>query len=78
MISIYHRIPPPRIADHYSSMLNVTARMAVSIHVLPEWEVNWSDDSPQRDPHTLPISDILPSVSDAAELKKRAVQYVMY
>ena len=52
--------------------------MAVSIHVLPEWEVDWSDDIPQCDPHTLAISDILPSASDAAELEKRAVHYVMH
>ena len=52
--------------------------MAISIRVLPEWEVDWSDDSPQRDPHTLTISDILPSAGDAAELEKRAVHYVMH
>ena len=51
--------------------------MAVSIRVLPEWEVDWSNDSPQRDPHTLTISDILPSAGDYAGLEKRSVHYVM-
>ena len=57
-------------------MLNLTARLAISIRTLPEWDVDWSDTSPQRHPQTLTISDILPSCEDAAELEKHAVDFI--
>ena len=59
-------------------MLNVTARLAVEIRHLPDWEVDWNDTTPQRDPSTLTITDILPSEGDGQELNKRAVQYVTH
>lgn len=40
-------------------MLNVIARLAVEIHHLPEWEVDWSDTRPQRSRQSLTISDFL-------------------
>lgn len=58
-------------------MLNLTARLAVQIQNLPDWEIDWNDTTPQRDPSTLTITDILPNEGDGQELKKRAVQYVM-
>ena len=58
-------------------MLNLTARLAVQIQHLPDWEIDWNDTTPQRDPSTLTITDILPNEGDGQKLKKRAVQYVM-
>ena len=45
-------------------MLNLTACLAVAINNLPDWEVDWTDTAPQRNPDTLSISDILPSATD--------------
>lgn len=59
-------------------MLNLTARLAVDIRHLPEWEIDWDDNTPQRDPATMTITDILPTETDGQELKRRAVQYVMH
>ena len=64
--------------DKHSTMLNMTARLAVEIRNLPDWDVDWDDTSPQRDPATLTISDILPSEADGIELQKRAVRLVMH
>ena len=58
-------------------MLNVIARLAVEIHHLPEWEVDWSDTRPQRSRQSLTISDFLPSEEDAGKLRERAMQYIM-
>lgn len=57
-------------------MLNLTARLAVQIQNLPDWEIDWNDTTPQHDPSTL--TDILPNEGDGQELKKRAAQYVMH
>ena len=56
----------------------MTERLAVEIRHLPDWEVDWNDTTPQRDPSTLTITDMLPSEGDGQELKMRAVQYVMH
>ena len=46
---VYYRLqlklPPP--IDKHSSMLNVTARLAVKVQNLPDWEVDWDDITPQ-------------------------------
>jgi hypothetical protein len=59
-------------------MLNLTARIAVEIKNLPDWDVDWNDRTPQRDPHTLTISDLLPGEGDGVELKKRATLHIMH
>ena len=64
--------------DKHSTMLNLTARLAVDVRHLPDWEIDWDDNTPQRDPATLTITDILPTETDGQELKRRAVQYVMH
>ena len=58
-------------------MLNMTARLAVEIKVLPDWDVDWSDTVPQRDPATLGITDILPTNDDGIMLRNRAKQHIM-
>ena len=58
-------------------MLNMTARLPVEIKNLPHWTIDWTDTTPQRDPATLTISDLLPSEADGQELNKRAVQHIM-
>jgi hypothetical protein len=55
----------------------MTARLAVKIRHLPDWEIDWTDATPQRDSATLTISDLLPIENDGLELHKRAVQHVM-
>ena len=64
--------------DKHSEMLNMTARLAIEIKNLPDWEVDWNDTTPQRDPTKLTISNLLPSEADGAELEKRAVQHIMH
>ena len=44
----------------------------------PDWEIDWDNNTPQRDPAKLTITDILPTETDGQELKRRAVQYVMH
>ena len=58
-------------------MLNITSRLAVRIRHIPDWEFDWADTRPQMNRDLLTISDFLPSEADAAELKKRAVSYIM-
>ena len=58
-------------------MLNLTSRMAVEIQNLPHWEVDWSDNKPQKIRSSLTCSDFLPDEVDATELQKRAVLLVM-
>ena len=65
------------VLDRHSTMLNLTARLAVAINNLPDWEVDWTDTAPQRNPDTLSISDILPSAADGEEIRKRAIHYIM-
>ena len=58
-------------------MLNITARLAIRLRHLPDWEFDWSDRSPQRSRQSLEVSDILPSDDDAAKLHERAIIYMM-
>lgn len=58
-------------------MLNITARLAVRLKNLPDWDFDWSDTSPQKSRQSLGISDILPSEVDAAQLKLMATEYMM-
>jgi hypothetical protein len=58
-------------------MLNVTARLAVRINNLPDWDVDWDDIKPQCPRSTLQCENFLPSIEDADALHKAAVQYTM-
>ena len=69
-----HNIIPP--TDCHSSMLNITARIAVRIKRVPDWSFEWSDITPQRSLDSLTTVDFLPSEQDGDELKKRAVRYM--
>ena len=70
-------ISPNMHADHHSTMLNLTARIAVQLQNFPNWDVDWTDSRPQKPRSSLTCSDFLPDESDAAELHKRAILYVM-
>ena len=50
-------------------MLNMTARIAVSIQNLPDEDFDWNDSTPSHDVNDLTINDILPSAADAAAPK---------
>jgi hypothetical protein len=58
-------------------MLNITSRLAVRIRHSPDWDFDWADTQPQMNRDLLTVSDFLSSEADAAELKKRAVSYIM-
>lgn len=58
-------------------MLNITARLAVRLRHLPDWDFDWSDTSPQKSRQSLGISDILPNEDDATQLKVRATRFMM-
>ena len=58
-------------------MMNVTSRLAIRFRHLPDWDCDWYDMKPQRSRESLSISDFLPSEEDAAELEKRATQFLM-
>ena len=58
-------------------MLNLTARLALKIQNLPNWDFDWSDTRPQQSRQSLTISNFLPSEDDAQQLKKRAILYMM-
>ena len=73
-IHVHVCLPP---IDCHSSMLNITSRLAIRLRYLPQWEFDWSDMQPQRSRESLNLSDVLPDERDAAELKTRAIQYVM-
>lgn len=57
--------------------MNSTARLAVKIQNLPDWDVDWFDTKPQQSRQALTISNILPSAEDASVLEKRAVRFLM-
>ena len=61
--------------DKHSKMLNMTARLAVEIRNLPDWDI---DTAPQCDLATVTISDLLPGEADGTELQKRAVHHIMH
>lgn len=63
--------------DCHSSMMNVTARLAVRLKNLPDWDCDWSDTTPQKSRQSLGIFDILPNEDDAAQLELRAIEYMM-
>ena len=63
--------------DTHSSMLNVTARLAVAINNLPDWRVDWDDTKPQRQRSSLTVEDFIPTVDDATALNESAIQYTM-
>ena len=63
--------------DRHSHMLNITARLAVNIRHLPDEQIDWSDDKPQRSMESLTISDFMLSESDAEEMSARATRYIM-
>ena len=44
---------------------------------MPDWDIDWRDTRPQKPRSSLTCSDFLPSDSDASELQKRAVLYIM-
>lgn len=58
-------------------MLNVTARLAVQIENLPNWDFDWDDIRPQCSRNSLSCDHFLPSTHDADVLNEAAVQYVM-
>ena len=76
---VYYRLqlklPPP--IDKHSSMLNVTARLAVKVQNLPDWEVDWDDITPQCFRSSLTCDNFLPSIDDATALEESALQYTM-
>ena len=63
--------------DKHSKMLNITSRLAVRIRHIPNWNFDWADTQPQMNRNLLTIPDFLSSEADAAQLKKRAVDYIM-
>ncbi len=65
------------LLDKHSSMLNVTARLAVRINNLPDWDVDWNDTTPQCSRSKLGCDHFLPSTEDADALNEAAVQYTM-
>ena len=57
-------------SDKHSSMLNVTARLAVKIINLPDWTVDWNDNTPQCSRSSFDCSNFLPSIEDADALNE--------
>ena len=51
-------------------MLTLTARLAVKIKHLPDFEFDWADNTPQRPRASLKVEDFLPSEADAATLSR--------
>ena len=58
-------------------MSNLTARLAVRIEDLPDWDFSWGDKKPQRSRHSLTCDDFLPTADDGLQLKSRAVLFTM-
>ena len=46
-------------------MLNVTARLALKINHLPDWEVDWEDVAPRN---SLTYDTFLPNIDDASAI----------
>lgn len=63
--------------DKHSSMLNVTARLALKIENLPDWDIDWCDTTPQCSRSELGCDHFLPSIEDAHALNESALQYTM-
>ena len=58
-------------------MLNITSRMAVRLRHFPDWEIDWTDTTPQKSQDSLVVSDFLPCADDVKQLKERAVTFMM-
>ena len=58
-------------------MLNLISRLAIKLRYLPDWEFDWSDNTPQRSRDSLTLGEFLPDLEDAAEFMQRAVDYTM-
>ena len=58
-------------------MLNLTSRLAIKLRYLPDWEFDWSDNTPQRSRDSLTLEEFLPDNEDAATFMQRAVDYTM-
>ena len=53
-------------------MLYMTARLAVKIESLPDWDVDWNDIKPQHSRSSPTCDHFLPSVEDATALDETA------
>ena len=62
------------IADHHSTMMNITSRLAVRMHHQPD-NIDWNDTTPQRSLDSLTINDFMLSESEAEAFKQRAILY---
>ena len=58
-------------------MLNITARLALRINHLPDWDIDWEDTTPQCSRSVLGCDHFLPNTQDADALHEAAVQYTM-
>ena len=58
-------------------MLNLTSRLAIKLRYLPDWEFDWSDNSPQCSSDSLTLEVFLLDEEDAAEFTQLAVEYTM-
>ena len=64
--------------DQHSVMLNITARLAIKLRYLPNWEIDWSDNNPQASRESLTLEDFLPDEEDSKAFTERAVEYTMH
>ena len=64
-VHVYPRINGITLTDHHSQMMNITARLAVSIRFLPDFPFDWSDTKPQRARQSLTIDDFFPSKEES-------------
>ena len=76
-LSLSSTTPVCACHTHHSTMLNLTACLAVKIQNLPSWSFDWSDAQPQYSRESLTLNDFLSSEEDAQELQDRAVQHMM-
>ena len=65
------------LAEHHSTMLYLTSRIAIQMKNQPNGDIDWADCRPQKHRSSLSCSDFLPDDSDVAELHKHALQLVM-
>lgn len=65
------------VVDHHSSMLNITSRLAVRLRYFPDWDFDWSDNTPQLKRESLALEDFLPDEEDGLQIQARAVEYTM-
>lgn len=64
----------PSPINHHS---NITSRIALRIQNLPEWSVDWNDETPQCSWQSLTTVDFMPTEEDARKLEERAIHYIM-